>query len=87
MATVFIPDALRSFSQGRDRVKVQGRTLRQVLVELDAACPGIRDRLVADGDIHPGLAVFIDNEQSSGSLIEAVAEESEIRILPALAGG
>lgn len=87
MATVFIPEALRSFSNGRDRVSVSGATLRQVFSALDAACPGIRERLVADEDIHPGLAIFIDDEMTSGGLVEPVGEESEIRILPAMAGG
>ena len=88
MVTIHIPAALRSLSGGRETVQVAGgSSLRQVFQRLDAECPGIIDRLTLDGDIHPAIAVFIDDEQISQGLIEPVAEDATIRLLPALGGG
>jgi hypothetical protein len=60
MATVHIPPQMRDLSGGREELAVEGGTLRQVIGNLDAACPGIAARLVADDRIAPGLAVSID---------------------------
>lgn len=87
MATVFIPAALRGFSEGRDRVDAAGHTLRQVIDALEAACPGIKERLILEDALHPGIAMVIDNEVASAGLIEKVGETSEVRILPAMEGG
>jgi molybdopterin converting factor small subunit len=78
---------LRSFSAGRDRVLVPGRTLRQVFEHLEAECPGIKSQLLEDGDIRPGLAIVIDNEITSEGLIARVGDDTEVHILPAIGGG
>ncbi len=88
MVTVFIPAAFRKFSSDREKVEVAGgSSLRQVLERLENECPGIREQLMFEGGIHPGLAIFIDDEQISQGLIEQVAEDATIRILPAMGGG
>jgi molybdopterin converting factor small subunit len=87
MPTVIIPTTLRSFSGGRDRVSVGGRTLRQVFEQLDAECPGIKGQLIEDGDIRAGLAIVVDNEVTSEGLIAMVEEDTEVHILPAIGGG
>jgi molybdopterin converting factor small subunit len=87
MPTVIIPSTLRSFSAGRDRVIVDGRTLRQVFDQLEAECPGIKGQLLEDGDIRPGLAIVVDNEITSEGLIATVEADTEVHILPAIGGG
>ena len=87
MPTVVIPVSLRSFSAGRDRVSVAGRTLRQVFDQLDSECPGIKSQLIADDDIRPGLAIAVDNELTSEGLVQVIEDEAEVQILPAIGGG
>ena len=87
MVTVFIPGPMRSFSDGRDRVEVEGRNLRQVIDRLDEACPGIKEQLVQDGDIRPGLAIAVNDELATSGLIEQVPEDGRVLILPAVGGG
>jgi len=87
MATVFIPAPLRDYSGGRDRVEVPGGSLRRVFESLDAECPGIGDELIVDDGIRPGIAVFIDDEQTVAGLIERVPDDGEVRLLPAIGGG
>jgi molybdopterin converting factor small subunit len=87
MATVYIPNAFQPMSGGLTQVDVPGRTLRQVFANLEAAYPALKDQIVQDGDIRPGLAIAVDNEITSEGLVSAVEADSEIRILPAVGGG
>jgi len=89
MITVFIPTAFRKFSANRGQVEVAGgSSLRQVIERLEAECPGIKEQLLHEGGIiHPGLAIFVNDEQITQGLIEQIPEEGTIRILPAMGGG
>ncbi len=87
MPTVFIPALLRSYSGGRSKIAVGGDTLRQVFDNLEAECPGIRARIVADGRIRPEISVSVDNELVDTGLMFTVPESSEVYLLPAISGG
>lgn len=87
MATVWIPSLLRDLCGGERIVTVPGRSVRQVIDNLEGCCPGIRDRLIEDGELRPDLAVSIDGETTQIGLLAVVADESEVHILPALGGG
>lgn len=87
MALVFIPSLLRNTTGGLDRVEVEGSTLRQVVENLDAAYPGIKDALLQDNRIRPGLALAVNGLPSVRGLMETVPEGAEVQIMPAIAGG
>ena len=88
MAIVFIPSLMRDLTGGADKVTVEGATLRQVINALEAAHPGMKERLMdAEGRIQEGLAVAIDGETTHLGLIEPVKETSEIHFIPAIGGG
>jgi molybdopterin converting factor small subunit len=88
LVKVHIPTALRSFSGGRSEVEVEGNaSLRAVFERLDGACPGIRDHLLDEEGITPGIAIFINDEQETEGLIQRVPAEGTIHILPAMGGG
>lgn len=87
MATVWIPSLLRELCGGERIVAVTGRSVREVIDNLEDHCPGIRERLVDDGELRPDLAVSVDGEATQIGLLQAVSEESEVHILPALGGG
>ena len=87
MAKVWVPSLLRPLCAGERVVEVPGRTVRQVIDNLEARCPGIRARLVEDGELRPDLAVSVDGEATQIGLLQPVGEQSEVHILPALGGG
>jgi molybdopterin converting factor small subunit len=88
VVTVYIPTAFRSFSGEREKVDVEGdSSLRTLIERLERECPGIQEQMLFEGGVHPGLAIFINDEQISQGLIERVPDEATIRILPAMGGG
>ena len=66
---------------------VEGRSVRQIINNLEAAYPGIKARLVDNDRIMPGMAVIVDGEVSRLGLLQRVSEENEIHFLPAIGGG
>jgi molybdopterin synthase sulfur carrier subunit len=87
MATVFIPEPLRSLSHGETEVTMAASNVRQVIAQLEALYPGMEEALVEDGDLKPHIAVAIDGEVSVLGLVEPVGEDSEVHFIPALGGG
>jgi molybdopterin synthase sulfur carrier subunit len=85
--TVWIPSLLRGLTGGRETVRVEGTTVRQVIAALDRLYPGIRDRL-CDGDgLRPGLAVAVDSQLAPLGLLQPVPAGGEVHFLPAVSGG
>ncbi len=87
MATVIIPALLRKLTNGQEQVVAPGRSLGEVIENLERQFPGFREQVVKDGDLKPSVAVSIDGEMAVGGLLEPVGENSKIYFLPALGGG
>ena len=90
--TFHIPGALREFTEGRSLVKVSfsSGTLSDALSALWATYPAIRDRVVNEqGQVRQHVNIFVGNEnvRYTGGLATAVANGSEISIVPAVSGG
>jgi molybdopterin synthase sulfur carrier subunit len=87
MATVVIPALLRKFTNGIERADIPGRTIRELVRNLDERFPGIAEQLIDSGDIRPSIAVSIDGDVATGGVLDVVADESEVHFIPALGGG
>ena len=87
MALVFIPTMLQPLTGGVKHTECQGRNVRQIIDSLDAQYPGIKARLVEDGEIRSNLAVAIDGDVARMGMLERVSEGSEVHFVPAIAGG
>jgi molybdopterin converting factor small subunit len=88
MATVWIPVLLRDLSNGQDTVEIRGATtIDQVIRSLDAAFPGMRQRLCSDDSLLPGISVAVDTHVATLGLRQPVHENSEVHFLPAISGG
>ena len=87
MATVLLPRTLVDlFPAAGGRVDVDALTVGDVIERLDAAYPGMRDRLLDAGPrLRRHLLIFVD--QHRATLDTTVAPRSEVRIVPALSGG
>ncbi len=87
MAKIFIPTMLQSLTAGVKRVEMEARNIRHVIEQLDEMFPGIKDRLVENGDIRPNLAIAIDGDVAIMGMLEKVGENSEVHFVPAIGGG
>ena len=87
MAKVYIPTMLQPLTGGVKQVDCQGRNVRQIIDGLEALYPGIKDRLVEDGEIRSNLAVAIDGDVARMGMLERVSEGSEVHFVPAIGGG
>jgi molybdopterin converting factor small subunit len=87
MVTVCIPSLMRDLTAGQAQVVVTGRTLGEVVDALEQAYPGVKARLLKNGQLDPALHALIGNRVAQFGLREPVQENSEVRFLPAIAGG
>ena len=88
MPEVWIPSLMRKLTEGREKVMVEGKTLREVIENLDAQFPGIKDRVVyEDYRIAPGLAVAIDGVVTEEGLRTQIPPNSEVHFVTSIAGG
>ena len=88
--TVRIPTTLRPLAGGNAQVHVEGSTVAEVLKALDAAHPGIGDRLLDDeGKLRKFVNVFVadDDVRYLEGLNTAVPAGTTMSIIPAVAGG
>jgi sulfur-carrier protein len=86
MAIVFIPTMLQPFTGGTPEVRVAGRTIRTIINNLEGLFPGIKERLLQDGDMRPDMAVAVDGEIAF-DLTDPVSEDSEVHFVPPISGG
>ena len=87
MATVYIPSLMQPLTGGLSKVEVSGDSVRQIIDGLEAVYPGVKERLIEDHSIRPGLSVVVDGEISPLGTLEKVGEKSEVHFLPAIGGG
>lgn len=87
MPEVWIPSLMRSLTHGQEQVQVPGKTVREVIENLETRFPGISERICEDGRIRPGLAVAIDGVVGNDGMRQRVAEESEVHFVAAISGG
>jgi molybdopterin converting factor small subunit len=87
MATVFIPSLMQSLTNGEHRVEIEGATVRQIINNLDARYPGMKERLVEANRVKSNISVAIDGEVTTLGMLGKVGESSEVHFLPAIGGG
>ena len=87
MAIVFIPSLMQRLTDGENRVEIEGATVRQIINNLDARYPGLKDRLVENNRVKPNVSVAIDGEVTTLGMLGKVSESSEVHFLPAIGGG
>lgn len=90
MATIFVPTPLRRLTGGQSKVSIEASTISEVIEQLEAAYPGVKERLLdEDGEIKRFINVFVDGEEIRGLQggNTTVGAQSEVSIIPAMAGG
>jgi molybdopterin converting factor small subunit len=89
MPQVRIPTPLRPHADGRDVVDARGTTVGEVLTHLGEQFPALRDRIFEGGELRRFVNVYVNNEDIRylDDLATAVADQDEVSIIPAVAGG
>ena len=90
MVTVRLPGSLRDLVGGANKVQAEGRTLGELIADIDRRFPGFRTRIVDDhGAIRSYVNVYIgeDDARARGGSSAPVGEGSEVMVIPAMAGG
>lgn len=88
--TVRIPTPLRNLTDDQAAVTVEGSNVEEVVKNLDAAHPGIAERIVdEDGKVRRFVNVFVDDEdiRFADGLQTPVEDGTTVSIIPAVAGG
>jgi molybdopterin converting factor small subunit len=86
VATVYLPSTLRPLAGGAARLLAAGATLREVLDDLERQHPGTRERILDEAGIRPDVMIAVGSDEVR-DLNAPVGEDSEVHILPAIAGG
>lgn len=90
MAKVRIPTPLRKLTAGADVVNADGATVADLIVSLEAAHPGLRERLLDDkGQVRRFVNIFVGDEDIRflQQLSTPLTDQTEVSIVPAIAGG
>ena len=84
---VLIPSPLRSYTQNKARVEIEGETLDALLYNLNQVYPGIRFRMIDEQEqIRAHIKIFVNREQMR-TLASPLQKNDEVMIVCALSGG
>lgn len=87
MPRVFIPPAIRSLVEDQEIVQAEGKTIGQIIDDLNDRFPGIKEQLCEAGELRSGISVAVGNSVSSLGLLQCVSPDDEIHFLPSIGGG
>ena len=88
--TVRLPGALRDAAGGQTKLEASGRTLADVIADIDRRHPGFRGRVLDDaGKLRTYVNVYIgdDDARARGGTTASVPDGAEVMVIPAMAGG
>jgi sulfur-carrier protein len=89
VSVVRIPPTLRTETGGERQVEARGSTVREVLEDVAARFPALRDRIFEEGEPAEFVNVYVDGEdvRTLQGHDTPVREGASVILLPAMAGG
>jgi len=86
---VRIPTILRTYTDGEKSVTAEGANLSALIDDLESSHPGLKDRLLDDGDLRRFVNVYVNDEDVRflGGLGATLSDGDQVVVLPAVAGG
>jgi MoaD family protein len=86
---VRIPTILRTYTGGEKAVTGEGTTLADLIDDLEANHPGIKERLIDGSELRRFVNVYVNDEdvRFTGGLETKLDDGDEVVVLPAVAGG
>ncbi|MBX2841165.1 MAG: MoaD/ThiS family protein [Flammeovirgaceae bacterium] len=90
MAQIIIPTPLRKFTDNQATIKTNGSTIQESMLDLAAQFPTVKQHLFDEnGVLRKFVRIYIGDEDIKALQKEntPVDENTEISIIPAIAGG
>lgn len=86
---VRIPTPLRTLTGGAESVDVQGKTIRELIENLESNHAGIKERLMDEKGVRRFVNLYVGEEDIRflDGLDTELKEGDEVSIVPAIAGG
>jgi molybdopterin converting factor small subunit len=85
MALLKLRAPLSELAGGREH-RLEGRTVREVLQELERSCPGVEGWVIDErGHVREHINVFVNSELAGEET--AVAAGDRVHVLPSITGG
>lgn len=87
--SVRIPTPLRTLTGGADAVDIEGKTIREMIENLESAHPGMKERLMDDKGVRRFVNLYVGDEDIRflDGLDTELKDGEEVSIVPAIAGG
>jgi molybdopterin converting factor small subunit len=84
---VYVSSHVRSYTAGQTEIEAEGRTLAELMADLDRRYPGLRFRVIDEQDrIRQHMNFFVGGELVR-NLAHPIAPGDDVHILGALSGG
>lgn len=84
---VHIPSPLRSYTKGVSKVDADGKSINELLDDLDKQYPGIKFRMIDEQDrMRQHIKIFV-NKETVDSIKVPLNSKDEVHIICALSGG
>jgi len=90
MIKVRIPTPLRPLTKGQGEVQAQAKSITEMIDNLNASHPGIKDRLCDEtGELRRFVNIYVNEEDIRflKGKETSLKEGDEVSIVPAIAGG
>jgi len=88
--SVKIPTPLRKLTNGQAEVSAEGKTVKEVIENLERDCSGIKARICDEqGDLRRFVNVYLNDEDIRflQDLDTVISDGDGLSIIPAIAGG
>ena len=85
-----IPTPLRKYSDGKNEVEVNGKTVKEILADLEKKHPGFKEAIfAADGNMKRFVNIYLnENDIRFLDFLETEVKQGDtLAIIPAIAGG
>jgi molybdopterin converting factor small subunit len=89
VSRVRIPPVLRETVGGARELEAAGDTVLEVLDDLFAQHPALRERVTTDGKLSPFVNLYVNGRdiRYTTGLATSVGPDDQVILLPAMAGG
>ena len=78
---------MRDLTGGQERLTAPGEKVRELIDALDTRYPGLKARLVDEGELRLGIVLTVDGVTNRQGLRARVRPDSEVHFVPAIGGG
>ena len=90
MATVYIPTALRLFTEGASEIALEGENIGELVTELVTKYSDLKTHLFSnEGKLRSFINIYLNEEniRHIDGLSTKVNEEDKVLLVPSIAGG